>query len=162
MQLTVVKTFLYTVIAPHLKMANIKHLITISCSANTIYRALTTKKGIQGWWTPDTVIEPAVDSIAEFTFGERYHNKMIIKDLQPDRRVEWECIEGDKEWIGTVFIFDLEDNDGKTILRFSQNNWREATDFYAYCNFQWGQYMVSLKHYCETGKGSPFDPNNFE
>ena len=33
-------------------------------------------------------------------------------------------------------------------------------EFYAHCNFQWGKYLVSLKEYCETGKGFPFNPIN--
>lgn len=32
-------------------------------------------------WTVDTSIEPVVGSIAEFTFGDKYHNKMKIRDL---------------------------------------------------------------------------------
>ena len=135
---------------------HIRHIITIKCPPEKVYKALTTKEGIQGWWTVDTVIEPKINSIAEFIFGDRYHNKMVITDLQANKRVAWYCLEGDKEWIGTDFTFDMEEKDGQTVLRFGQNNWKEPTDFYAICNFQWGQYMVSLKNYCETGKGSPF------
>jgi len=136
--------------------AHIRHIITIDCPPDKVYKALTTKEGIQGWWTDNTVIEPGVGSIAEFIFGDKYCNKMEITDLQPNKRVAWLCKQGDKEWVGTDFTFDLEEQEGQTLLRFGQNNWKAPTDFYAYCNFQWGQYMVSLKAHCETGKGSPF------
>lgn len=139
-------------------MPDIRHNIIIDCYPGQVYEALTTKKGIQGWWTPDTVIEPEIGSVSEFIFGERYHNKMKITDLQPYKRITWLCLEGDREWIGTDFVFDLEEKQGKTLLRFGQNNWKEQTDFYAHCNFQWGQYMISLKNYCETGIGKPFIP----
>ena len=138
-------------------MADIRHNVFIDCKPEKIFEALTTKKGIQGWWTIDTVIESKIGSTAEFIFGNRYHNKMKITDLQPGKRVAWSCFEGDREWIGTDFTFDLEEKEGETLLRFGQNNWKAQTDFYAFCNFQWGQYMVSLKNYCETGNGKPFD-----
>lgn len=139
---------------------DIKHIVTIGCTANIVYSALTTLQGIRGWWTPDTVIEPTIGTVAEFIFGDKYHNKMEITDLQANRRVEWQCIQGDSEWVGTNITFDLEDTNGQTTLRFGQNNWKELTDFYAHCNIQWGQYMVSLKNYCETGTGNPFNPQN--
>ena len=143
-------------------IAHIRHIIIIECPPEIVYNALTTKEGIQGWWTVDTVIESKVGSTAEFIFGDKYHNKMKITDLQPAKRVAWYCIQGDPEWIGTDFTFDLVDKAGHTILRFGQNNWRELTDFYAYCNFQWGQYMISLKNYCEAGTGKPFRPQVIE
>jgi len=142
--------------------AHIRHIITIECPTDIVYNALTTKQGIQGWWTVDTVIESKVGTTVEFIFGDRYHNKMKITDLQPNRRVAWYCNQGDPEWIGTDFTFHLEDQGEQTLLRFGQNNWRAPTDFYAYCHFQWGQYMISLKNYCETGTGKPFRPQDNE
>jgi len=73
---------------------------------------------------------------------------MKIIDLQPNKRVEWECLVGDKEWIGTKLIFELEEKDNETILRFTHSNWKAETDFFASCNFQWAYYLVSLKQYC--------------
>ena len=81
---------------------------------------------------------------------------MKIIELAENNIVHWECIEGDEEWIGTKFKFQLEEDGNKTIVRFSHYDWRKDTDFYASCNYQWGYYMRSLKNYCETGRGTPF------
>ena len=108
------------------------------------------------WWTPQTEIGNEIGDINIFDFGNRYHNEMKIVDLQPNKRVKWKCLAGDKEWIGTNFVFDLEEKDGETILRFEQKNWKDETDFFASCNYQWAHYMRSLKQYCETGNGTPF------
>lgn len=137
-------------------MVHIKHNLTINTSPETVYRALTTENGIRGWWTADTKIKPEAGSIAEFNFGERYHNEMKIMDLQPNRRVEWYVLEADAEWIGTTITFNLEEKEEKTLLRFGHINWEQPTDFYANCNYQWGRYLRSLKDFCETGKGTPF------
>ena len=60
-----------------------------------------------------------------------------------------------------VFIFDLEEKGGNTILRFTHGNWKEETDFFAFCNYNWGYYMKSLAKYCEEGKGTPFREEDF-
>ena len=81
---------------------------------------------------------------------------MYVKELVKNKMVEWECIDGDKEWIGTRINFSIFPDEDGTRLLFSHYEWKEETDFYASCNFQWGRYMKSLKDYCETGKGDPF------
>ena len=137
-------------------MAEIKHLVVIDAPVDTVYRAVTEQNGLAGWWTKQTVAEPRVGSIAEFRFGDRYHNKMRVVRLEENERVEWECLVGEDEWVGTTFVFLLEVNGGQTTLRFSHGNWRAMTDFFASCNYHWGFYMHSLKLYCETGEGEPF------
>ncbi|MDB5288134.1 MAG: ATPase [Mucilaginibacter sp.] len=67
------------------------------------------------------------------------------------------CIKDAKDFFETVVRFRLDDNDGKTRVRFEQDNWKETNDFYAACNFTWGRFLVSLRDYCEKGKGVPFE-----
>ena len=137
-------------------MTAIKHLLVINSSPEKIYSAITTKKGVATWWTEQTEIGSKVGDINIFDFGERYHNEMKILNLIPNNKVEWECLVGDKEWIGTKLIFKIEEKDNGSVLKFTHDNWKEETDFFASCNYHWGYYMRSLKLYCETGKGNPF------
>jgi len=137
-------------------MAEIKHFLIIKASPEKVYRAITEQEGLASWWTRETIAKPQIGSIAEFNFGNQYHNKMRITRLVPHKIVEWECLMGDKEWIGTTFRFELIPDKENTNVRFTHGNWKEMTDFFASCNFQWGHYMRSLKDYCETGKGEPF------
>ena len=137
-------------------MPDIEHLLTIKALPEKVYEAVTTEQGVAGWWTTENTTSHQVGGNAEFVFGDRYYNRMRILALEPGRRVEWECLEGDPEWVGTSFVFDFEPVQGGTRLRFLHMGWREETDFYASCNFRWGFYMQSLKDYCETGRGTPF------
>lgn len=70
-------------------MADLRHYLVINAPINIVYSALTTQDGLSRCWTVQTKAEPAEDSIAEFHFGDKYHNKMRILDLQPNSRVEW-------------------------------------------------------------------------
>ncbi len=138
-------------------MPSIKHYLLIKAQPEKVYNAITKTRGLKGWWTAEAKADEIVGGTAEFIFGEQYYNKMKITNLQDNKTVEWVCLEGDKEWIGTTFLFDLEEKDEGTILRFSHNNWKEETDFFASCNYNWGYYLTSLKQYCETGEGTPFN-----
>ena len=137
-------------------MASIKHYLIIKAPPEKVYEAVTTTGGIKGWWTLDAIADEKVGGVAEFIFGERYHNKMQITKLEQNKRVEWKCFQGDKEWIATTFEFDIEAKDKDTVLRFTHGNWRKETDFFASCNYNWGYYMRSLANYCEKGEGTPF------
>lgn len=141
-------------------MPSIRHLLFIKSPKSNIYRAVTTADGISCWWTEQVKIDPIEGTVAEFNFGKRYQNKMFITRLDKNNYVEWECIDGDKEWIGTRIKFNFSTEGDWTILKFLHTDWRNESDFFASCNFQWGRYMVSLKNYCEKGKGNPFSDND--
>ena len=137
-------------------MPAIKHYLIIKAPVEKVYNSILTTKGLRGWWTEEANAEEKVGGITTFDFGERYHNEMKINRLEENKLIEWECLEGDKEWIGTTYRFEFESKENNTILRFTHGDWREETDFFASCNYQWGYYMRSIAKYCETGTGTPF------
>jgi uncharacterized protein YndB with AHSA1/START domain len=137
-------------------MAEISHLFHISAPRSKVYEALSTVKGLSGWWTADTSGKSEPGGLLEFRFGPHFLNKMKVKELVTDKSVSWDCIESAPDWVGTKLTFHLDDNDGKTRVRFNHGNWNQANDFMAQCNFSWGRYMESLRNLCEKGKGSPF------
>jgi len=139
---------------------SIKHYLVIKSSAEVIYKALTEQNGLASWWTDDTTAKPVKGFTIDFIFGEAYHNKMLITNLVADKIVAWECTLGDPEWIGTKFKFSIEPREENTVLRFTHSDWREETNFFASCNYHWGYYLRSLKLYCETGEGTPFQLDN--
>ena len=140
-------------------MADIFHLAQIKTSnATAVYDAITTQEGLGNWWTTAVQAKPEVSSVAVFRFSPDYAREMKILNLRKDKKVEWECIAGDKEWLGTKIIFNLEQKNKNTILRFSHLNWKHQTDLFGICNYHWGLYLKSLKTYIETGKGTPHTP----
>jgi len=90
-------------------MVGIKHFVVIKTTTDKVYKAITEQEGLAGWWTKDTIAKPEVGFIDEFKFGDRYHNKMKVTILEKDKHVQWECIGGDKEWIGTHLKFELQE-----------------------------------------------------
>jgi uncharacterized protein YndB with AHSA1/START domain len=138
-------------------MADIKHYVTIKSPAEKVYRDITEQEGLAGWWTRELKAKPEVGFIDEFHFGQKdYENiKMKVTRLDTNKRVDWVCLDGDPQWIGTNVSFELEEKDGNTGLLFTHGNWKEATLFFASCSYNWGFYMNSLRELCNKGKGTP-------
>lgn len=140
-------------------MANITHNLVIHCRPEKVYLAIATQEGVRNWWTVQTEIISEAGGTAEFRFGDKYYIKMEITELEPQQKVGWKCVQGDEQWVGTDFSFELEAQNGDTFLRFGHLNWDAQTEFFGHCNFQWAKYLLSLKEYCETGQGHPFIPD---
>ncbi|MHA4811346.1 SRPBCC family protein [Flavitalea flava] len=138
-------------------MPNILHRILIKAKPDKVFRTFSTMDGLQQWWTKtassEGVIQPG--TILLFRFGTD-GTEMRITHLIPGKRVEWQCVGGPDDWIGTRLFFDVEPHGDKTILHFGQRGWREENDFFMHCNSVWGYFMLSLKSLVETGKGTPY------
>ena len=135
-------------------MAQIILNLVIKATPEKIYEAITTEKGLSNWWAKKTIAKPEVGFVNEFTFGND-RNEIKVTKLTPNKRVEWNCITAIEEWIGTDISFDIEEKDGRAILRFTHTGWKAMTDTYAVCNYHWAMFMKSLKSLCETGTGTP-------
>ncbi|GAA0550808.1 SRPBCC family protein [Chitinophaga japonensis] len=137
-------------------MKSICHRLSIKASPETVYDALSLEEGLSGWWTPETKAKPETGSIARFAFGPDYFKEMKITQLAPASRVEWLCVKGYEDWIGTTITFELQPGDKGTVLFFRHDGWKDYTPGYASCSYDWALFLRSLRLLCETGKGLPF------
>jgi uncharacterized protein YndB with AHSA1/START domain len=139
-------------------MADILHLVNVRAAPERVFAALTDRSGLAGWWTRDVQAEPRAGTIARFRFGDHGGSDMEITALEPNRLVQWRCVNhlsGD-EWIGTELSFELVARGDQTIVRFSHRRWPEASDFLRSCSVRWALYLVSLKGFVESGQGNPW------
>lgn len=158
-------------------MPDIRHELLIGAPAEKIYDALTRQEDLSAWWTPHTEATSELNSVARFAFGQEYFKEMKIVELKPFSSVKWICITGAGEWVGTNISFELrpghkerllishpelkdqgqqQQSEKGTLLIFHHDNWREYTAMFAECNYTWGQFLRSLKLFCETGRGTPW------
>jgi Activator of Hsp90 ATPase homolog 1-like protein len=137
-------------------MVDILHKAGIkSSSADDVYTALTTLKGLSGWWTATTQGEPGkVGGVTEFRFGPGGIDMKVL-ELLPAKRVLWQVAAGPEEWIGTKVSFDLRQEGDWTIVLFKHQGWKEPVEFMHHCSTKWAVFLLSLKSLLETGKGAP-------
>jgi uncharacterized protein YndB with AHSA1/START domain len=134
-------------------MPDILHRVGITATPAKVYEALTSPERLAAWWTSDTTGDS--DGTLKFRFGEVGGFDMKVLDLQPDRRVLWEVIDGPAEWIGTTVSFDLTRDGDWTIVLFTHSGWREPVEFMSHCSTKWATFLLSLKALVETGTGAP-------
>ena len=138
-------------------MSEIRILFHITAPREKVYEALTTIEGLAGWWTKQTCGESRPGGIIRFRFGE-LGNDMKVLSMKRNEWLQWECVDGPDDWLGTRLSFQLDENGNKakTRVRFEHSCWKNANDFFAGCTFTWGRYMESLRQFCQTGKGEAF------
>jgi uncharacterized protein YndB with AHSA1/START domain len=138
----------------------IYHRLLIKTPVETVFEALTTQKGLAGWWTPYTTAVPEMGSIATFRFAPDYQKEMKIVELQAYTKVKWKCIQGYDDWIGTTVSLSLEPHLKGTDLFFRHEGWQSYSRDFASCSFDWALFLRSLRLLCETGKGMPYPDFN--
>jgi uncharacterized protein YndB with AHSA1/START domain len=141
-------------------MQDIMHLIKIHAPSDRIYEAITTADGIGQWWTRDAAIEPKVGAAGEFGFyGKRFVAKVTVEELSPATRVRWKVT--NLAWPGIDIEFNLKADGNDTTLLFAHRGFPRADEAFASATTRWGFYLVSLKRYLQTGKGTP-NPDDSE
>jgi uncharacterized protein YndB with AHSA1/START domain len=140
-------------------MFDILHRVGIKASPDKVYQALATPEGVAGWWTTDTTGDSKAGGMIKFRFTDHGRElgvfDMKILELNPDKSVVWQVVNGPKEWIGTNIRFALKQEDDFTVILFKHEGWKEPVQFMYHCSTKWATFLLSLKSLGETGKGQP-------
>jgi uncharacterized protein YndB with AHSA1/START domain len=140
------------------EVPDIRHRVAISAPLGSVYDAVATTEGVSEWWTRDGVRgESREGSRLQFFFGQPEPAAVMeVTRLDPAGRVDWNCVEGAEEWVGTKLAFDLTHKEDETVVLFTHADWRSPSEFMAHCSARWAYFLLSLKNFLETGKGTPF------
>ncbi len=140
-------------------MKTIIHTVDIQANPERVYKAIATQEGLSRWWTTQVKAEERIQSVVAFTFMEGFGPQMKITQLESPRLVAWECVGGHEPWTGNTFRFEVVTQEAGSRLRFRQEYSKELDDDqYGIYNFNWAYYLESLRLYCTTGSGKPFEP----
>ncbi len=134
---------------------DIVHSVDIETTPDRLYDAITTQKGLTGWWTPQVKAEPTVGALNEFHFTGTTL-KFRVDQLEPARHVARSSAQVPPDWEGTQVLFDITPKDDTVNLRFSHTGFASPGGSFGVTSYGWAQYLRSIKLLLETGKGEPF------
>jgi uncharacterized protein YndB with AHSA1/START domain len=134
---------------------DIVHSVDIKTTPARLYEAITTQKGLAGWWTSQVKAEPATGVVNEFYF-EDTALKFRVDKLESARHVAWSSVQVPPDWEGTQVLFDITPQDDSVNLRFSHTGFASYGGSFGVTSYSWAQYMRSIKLLLETGEGEPF------
>lgn len=80
-------------------MENTEQINYIKTPLSTAYKALTSEEGLGQVWTRKLKVEHKPGYINKFDFDEGYPTMMKIVEIHENRKIIWECIASDKEWV---------------------------------------------------------------
>lgn len=133
-------------------MFDIRHRVGIAAPQDRVYELLATTSGLAQFWTTRVEGDPEVGGKLSFYFtGDKPAAVMEVVELSPGQRVQWLCVEGPDEWVGTTVTFDLKESDGEIALLFTHAGWREPVEFMHHCSTRWATFLIGLRSGLEGG-----------
>ena len=146
-----------------IRKMDIKHNLKIKASTETIYNAVSTEKGIQGWWSKDCNVGEREGEKSNLKFDKKgtivEMGFKTIK-LDPKTQVIWECTENaNPAWLKTTVNTEiLETSDGCEVVFTHAGfdaKWK-GQEAYEMTKGGWQHFTQSLVDYCEKGTGQPW------
>lgn len=119
---------------------------------------------VRGWWSEE--IEgntEKLNDVFDYHYRDVHISKMKLIEVVPNKKVVWLVLENQfkftkdqHEWKGNKIIFEINEKNGKTELRFTQQGLVPAYECFEICRDAWTNYIQnSLKSLITTGKGQP-------
>lgn len=136
---------------------NYKYELQLSASPEDVFKALTTSKGIAGWWAKSNKLwEENGEEILSLDFGQ-VKKRMKVEETNPPSRLTWRVLECTlHEWPGTRISFNIAPTlDGSSLLKLEHEGLNPQLECFESCSLGWEYFMASLKLYVETGNGTP-------
>lgn len=142
---------------------DIKHELKINAAPQQIFNAISTRKGIKGWWAINCKVNCNINQESTMTFVKEDKTvvmNFITKEKTENKNLKWFCNNnGNPVWINSILNFEIKEKSNGSILVFTHSTFDDKfKDHPAYKMTVdgWNFFMKSLKSFCETGKGQPW------
>ena len=142
-------------------MIPIKLLMHINSSKEKVFKALTETNELSKWYTTIVKGDFKLGEIVTFEFVNFAEFKFKVISLTQNESVYLEIVESKFDNVGHVMKYELDENDGKTRVRYTYEGFSEMDDSYSNMNYSSAKYLESLRQYCQTGKGEAFGSSNY-
>ena len=142
-------------------MIPIKLLMHINSTKEKVFKALTESNELSEWYTTVVNGKFKLNQIISFEFVNFAKFKFKVIAIIQNESVYLEIVESEFDNVGHMMKYDLDENDGKTRVRYTYEGFDEMDDSYANMNYSSAKYLESLRQYCQTGKGEAFGSSSY-
>jgi uncharacterized protein YndB with AHSA1/START domain len=139
-------------------MASILLRVPVDADEQTLYDAVASTEGVTGWWSSQTEGPEGMDSVMKVSFPDApiTFDFKVVED-SPNERVQWKCLQGPPEWVGTDVSFDIEKgDDGNRSVLFRHDGWKTTDESFPFIAYSWAQILPRLKELVESGNRNPY------
>ena len=100
-------------------MIPIKHLLHINSPVAEVFKAISDEKSMSNWYTTMVSGKFEKGSNITFEFVDLATFKFKIIKIQKNEFIHFQCVESEWDNIGHIMKYDLDENGGKTRLRYT-------------------------------------------
>jgi uncharacterized protein YndB with AHSA1/START domain len=123
-------------------------------SPEAVLDAVTTTDGIKGFWTSRADVPTEVGESLSLEFPVAPMPFDLRLEQSDERTVVWRTASFPPHWVGTTVRWDVEPREEGATVTFRHAGFPDE-DQTGRVAYTWGEIMVRLKEYAETGRPDP-------
>jgi len=135
-------------------MSDVLFRFDLDAPPQRVLEALKTTDGIKGFWTSRAEVPAEVGETLEVEFAIAPAPFDLRLEQSDDRTVVWRTESFPPHWVGTTVRWDVESRDDGSTVSFRHAGFDDDAEA-GRVAYTWGQVMVRLKQYAETGRPDP-------
>ncbi|OUS02077.1 hypothetical protein A9Q86_05350 [Flavobacteriales bacterium 33_180_T64] len=139
---------------------NIYFDLYINASKQQVFDAFCLPEHLNSWWTLKSSGQPELGATYNLNFTDTYNWFAKVSDIKPNEHFYLKMVNSDNDWMSTTFGITLEEDNNRTLVKFSHINWLENNHHYRFSAFCWSQLLQGLKNYIEKDIIIPFEKRN--
>ena len=140
-------------------MGDVLFTFDVDATSDLVRRVLTTTEGIASFWTDQADIPAEVGETLKLGFPEAPLPFDFLLAQSDDKVIIWRTVTFPPQWVGTGIRWELSGGDGTSTVTFRHGTFADETEE-GRVAYVWGQVMVQLKRYLETGVAAPVFVNS--
>jgi hypothetical protein len=126
----------------------------VDASPQAVLEAVKTDDGIRGFWTRRAEVPADVGATLKVEFAQAPLPFDLTLEQSDDRTVAWRTETFPPHWVGTTVRWDVDARDGGATVQFRHAGFEDDEEA-GRVAYTWGQIMVALKQYAESGRPDP-------
>ncbi|PTY37796.1 hypothetical protein BGP77_15065 [Saccharospirillum sp. MSK14-1] len=140
-------------------MVTLFHQVDIDAPAARIWEQLTTRTGLQSWWS-GTVSIAGGDSWRFTSSDLEAPITVRVVEEEPDLRLEWLCVQGAPDWENTLILWTLKRAKQGFSVCLEHRDWRLDEASLAAENTRWGERLIKLRANCHHNDELPHNDDD--
>ncbi len=135
-------------------MTDVLFRFEVDAAPGTVLGAIKTTEGVKGFWTSRAEVPDEVGETLKLEFAVAPLPFDLRLEQSDERTVVWRTETFPPHWVGTTVRWDVQPRDGGSTVSFRHAGFDDDEET-GRVSFTWGQIMLRLKEYAETGAANP-------
>ena len=135
-------------------MTDVLFTFDVDTASSEVHRALTTTEGITSFWTDTADVSSQVGQTTTLNFPDAPISFDLELTQSDEKMITWRTQSFPPQWVGTSIRWEIKGGNGTSTVAFRHGPFTDDEEA-GRVAYVWGQVMVQLKRYVETGVAAP-------